>query len=201
MGFCTWAPVPGLDFPNLADAMGRTASSVLYDTWFWKDDLHLARRLYYGKIVRGQPTFVSPDFLPDFVAALGPERDAARLYLEGRLPREARLILDYLTDNGPQPSRALRRGARLAGRDRGAASERALVDLQRRFLICKVDLTGRTRGTYSYVWDLAERFWPEPFDEARGTSSAGARGRIRDRLVELGIEPGRAIEARLFLWR
>jgi hypothetical protein len=201
VGFCTWAPVPGLDFPNLAEAMGRTASSVLYDTWFWKDDLHLARRLYYGKIVRGQPTFVAADFLPDFVAALGSERDASRLYLEGRLPREARVILEYLTEHGAQPTRALRRGVRLASRDQGAASERAITELQRRFLICKVDLTGRTRGTYSYVWDLAERFWPEPFEEARGTPTHVARERIRERLCELGIAPSPALEARLLLWR
>jgi hypothetical protein len=195
LGFCTWGPVAGVAF------LGRTAWSVLGETWFWKDDLHFARRLYYARIVRGQPTFVSPDFLPDFVAALGSERDAGRLYLEGRLPRETRVILDYLTEHGPQPTRALRRGARLAGRDQSAATERALTDLQRRFLICKVNLTGRTRGTYSYVWDLAERFWPEPFDEARGTSTTLARDRVRARLVEMGIAPGRALEARLFLWR
>src|ERR671923_2685949 len=70
LGFCTWGAVPGLAFPNLAEAMGETASSVLGRTWFWKDDLHLERRLYYGKIIRGQPSFIAPDYLPDFVAAL-----------------------------------------------------------------------------------------------------------------------------------
>jgi len=28
-GFCTWGPIPGLAFPNLAEAMGETAGSVL----------------------------------------------------------------------------------------------------------------------------------------------------------------------------
>src|SRR5437588_12240331 len=39
-GFCTWGPVPRLTFPNLAEAMGETATSVLDRTWSWKDDLH-----------------------------------------------------------------------------------------------------------------------------------------------------------------
>ena len=39
-GFCTWGPVPRLPFPNLAEAMGETATSVLERTWSWKDDLH-----------------------------------------------------------------------------------------------------------------------------------------------------------------
>src|SRR5436309_2820158 len=54
LGFCTWAPVSGVGFPNLAEAMGESAWSVMEQTWFWKDDVHLEKRLYYGKIVRGQ---------------------------------------------------------------------------------------------------------------------------------------------------
>ena len=69
-GFCTWGPVPRLSFPNLAEAMGETATSVLERTWSWKDDLHFAQQLYYGKIIAGQPSFLAPDYLPDFIAAL-----------------------------------------------------------------------------------------------------------------------------------
>jgi hypothetical protein len=206
LGFCTWGPVPGLAFPNLAEAMGESAASVLGRTWFWKDDLHFARRLYYGKIIRGQPSFIAPEYLPDFVAALAGtgqevERDPTRLFMDGRLSREARTIYEYLVDHPAQPTRELRRGAGLRGKDLTAATERALAELQRRFLICKVDLTGRARATYSYVWDLAERFWPEAFDEARRTAPAAARGRIRGRLREFGLEPNAALEYRLLLWR
>lgn len=58
-GFCTWGPLPRLSFPNLAEAMGETATSVLGRTWYWKDDLHFAQQLYYGKIIGGQPSFIS----------------------------------------------------------------------------------------------------------------------------------------------
>jgi hypothetical protein len=70
LGFCTWAPVPRMAFPNLAAAMGETATSVLVRTWFWKDDLHFGRHLYYGKIIAGQPSFIAPGYLADFIAAL-----------------------------------------------------------------------------------------------------------------------------------
>jgi uncharacterized protein YcaQ len=183
--------------------MGETASSVLGRTWFWKDDLHLERRVHYGKIIKGAPSFIAPDYLPDFVAALAGrghqhERDVAYLYQEGRLSNLARLIHESLSLQPAQPSRVLRRGK---GAGSGTAWERALVELQRRFLICKVDLTGRTRGTYSYVWDLAERFWPDAFAEARGTAPMAARARIRARLREFGLTPSPALEDRLFLWK
>ena len=70
-GFCTWGSVPRLPFPNLAEAMGETASSVLERTWSWKDDLHFAQQLYYGKIITGQPSFLAPDYLPDFIKIRG----------------------------------------------------------------------------------------------------------------------------------
>ncbi len=202
LGFCTWGPLPRLAFPNLAEAMGETAWSVMGRTWFWKDDVHLQRRLYYGKIIAGQPSFVAPDYLPDFIAALGGrgqeiERNPEVLYEEGRVSRGALRIYEALESQPRQASGTLRRTLET----RSGSIERALVELQRRFLICKAELTGRTRGTYSYVWDLAERFWPEPFEEARGTGTAVARRRLRHRLRDFGLVPDEALESRLFWWR
>jgi hypothetical protein len=204
-GFCTWGPLPRLPFPNLAEAMGETATSVLERTWFWKDDLHFAQQLYYGKIIGGQPSFIAPDYLPDFIAALAgqdleQERDVNRLYFDGRLSGEAKTIYEFLLEHPAQPTRQLRCGTRLGEASKKLATERALVELQRRFLICKVDLTGRTRGTYSYVWDLAERFWPEAFADARRTSPTAARSTIRGQLHTFGITPNPKMENQLFLW-
>jgi hypothetical protein len=52
-------------------------------TWSWKDDLHFEQQLYYGKIIAGQPSFLAPDYLPDFISALAGrdlehERDVTR---------------------------------------------------------------------------------------------------------------------------
>ena len=200
-GFCTWGPIPGFAFPNLAEAMNHTATSVLAPTWYWKDDLHFARLLYYGKILAGQPTFLSPAFLPIFIAALGEEeRNAETLYLNGRLSRTAKTIYDYLLDHPQVPSRELRRGAQIGEKHLKTATEQALVELQRRFLVCKVDITGRTRGTYSYIWDLAESFAPDAFERAQAIDQEEAREQIRARLRLFGIEPGRTIDQKLFLW-
>jgi hypothetical protein len=50
------------------------------------------------------------------------------------------------------------------------------------------------------VWDLAERYWPERFAAAAGTSPAAARNRIRTHLAALGITATPLLEQRLFLW-
>ena len=128
------------------------------------------------------------------------ERDVTRLYFDGRLSGEAKAIYDWLLDHPALPTRELRRGARLGDPSKKLATERALVELQRRFLVCKVDLTGRTRGTYSYVWDLAERFWPQAFVDARHTSPVAARSKIRGQLREFDLSPSPQLEQHLFLW-
>jgi hypothetical protein len=225
VGFCTWLPVPGLDLPNLGEALAPEAggpvrrdvegpasaaqvdsNAVFERTWFWKDDLHLERRLYYALVIRGQPSFIATDVLPDLIAALGNgpgsiERDPHQLLQAGRLGLPAVVIHDFLRDQGAQPSRELHRGTGMRARTTHAQAIRAIVELQRRFVICKVGLTGRTRGVYSYLYDLAERFWPEAFVVASETDSEDARDRIRARLRSFGIEPDRRIEERLFLWR
>lgn len=197
LGFCTWAPVPGMSFPNLAEAMGETAWSVMGRTWYWKDDVHVKRRLYYAKVIAGQPTFIDPDYLPDFVAGLAggghdEERDPGRLYQEGRLSRATLRLHETLAERGPLSTGALRRF--------GVLTERGLLELQRRFLICKVDVASHRRGSYAYIWDLSERFWSDAFDEARRTTLGVARTRIRNRLRQFGVEPHSALESRLFLW-
>ncbi len=76
--------------------MGETATSVLAPIWSWKDDLHFGQQVYYGKNIGGQPSFIAPDYLSDFVAALAgqrlEERDPPRLHLDRRLSREAKAL-------------------------------------------------------------------------------------------------------------
>jgi hypothetical protein len=122
------------------------------------------------------------------------------LYFNGRLCGEAKVIYDWLLDHRVQPTRELRRGTRLGEPSKKLATERALVELQRRFLVCKVDLTGRTRGTFSYVWDRAERFWPQTFVNARHTAPSAARSKIRGQLRSFGLVSDPQLEQHLFLW-
>jgi len=62
-------------------------------------------------------------------------------------------------------------------------------------------LTGRTRGTYSYVWGHAARFWPAAFDATRQIAPDDARDYIRDRLFVYGVTLDAAAEHKLLLWR
>ncbi|HVK02457.1 MAG TPA: hypothetical protein VM490_03225 [Armatimonadaceae bacterium] len=177
VGFCSWQRferLPGL--PSLEEESGWSGHDLFNQTWFWKDDLHIERRLYYGQILAaGVPVFVSNALLPLFVAAQG-DNDPRTLYEQNRLPRAAVQIYEHVEREGPTPSNRLP----VSGADR----QRALIALQRPFLLTKAGLTGRGRGTYGYIWDRCEAHFPDVFTEAARLSVARARAGIRERLLE-----------------
>lgn len=181
VGFCTIDHVDPLpSFPNQADAMG--IDSAIGHTWFWKDDLHVEKRLYYTRLFFNRPGYISMQMLPLFIATNGEVAD--ELMLMGRMPLAQQTIYDILQVQGPISSRDLRKT--LTG-DVKRQSASALIALERAFIITKVAITGRTMQTYSYVWDLAERWVPWAFEEADRLGSKSSRAMILERLKLNGL--------------
>ena len=53
-----------------------------------------------------------------------------------------------------------------------------LVQLQQHFLITKVGLTGRTRGSYGYLWGSCQEFFPDAFVRASKLEVSEARAAL-----------------------
>jgi hypothetical protein len=165
VGLCAWRP--GTELRSLEDVTPWGERTML-GTWFWKDDLHLERRVCYGQLWNaGNPVFVSRALLPALIAAQG-DIDPDDLYEQGRLSRVARELYRHIDRNGPTPKNRLPYPPR-------TSQTPPLVQLQQTFLLTKTGLTGRTRGTYGYVWGKADAFWPEAFAAAAALPVAQAR--------------------------
>ena len=193
VGICSWrkmAKTPS--FPSLEEATPWDGNMLTLQTWFWKDDLHIEKRLYYGKLLDSEtPTFVSMAWLPVFIAAQG-DNDPYTLYEKGRLSQMAFEIYEHIERNGPTPASRMpwRRGSH----------QMHLIALERCFLVTKHGLTGRTRGTYGYLWGKADTFFPEAFDTAAKINVADARERIRLHLAAYGVTLSAAETAKKFRW-
>src|SRR5262245_17457993 len=69
-------PQAGVVLPSLWEAINGRERAIPHHhhdhalslTWTWKDSLPAARAIWYGKLIRGKPTFVSLDLLPAFYA-------------------------------------------------------------------------------------------------------------------------------------
>ncbi len=199
VGICLWTPMPNLDFPNLAEKMDLRKPDDIWDTWFWKDDLHEQKRLYYGKLLAGKPTFVSMDFLPNVVAALG-DVDPHNLHERGALTAEALRIYEALLRHRQMATGDLRRESGLADRSSKSAYDKAVTSLGAIFQICKTGITGRTRGTYGYRWGLVEDWVPEVLEQAARIRPHNAARAVADRLCEVGVDLRPKDLRRLFGW-
>lgn len=193
VGFCTIDRPAKYAFPYLAAAFPGAPDGVLGRIWFWKDDLHVERRLYYTQLFGAQPGFIGLEWLPVCIAAFGEVAD--ELIYSGRISQAAREAYEILEAEGPLPSRELREKMGVEARQR---SQSALLELERRFIITKTGLTGRERGTYGYILDLAERWVPDAFSQAGPLRREHALERILNRLRGWGIETDATYMRRVF---
>ena len=206
-GFCLWTRRRGWEsWPSLeavtpwvesADTNGEKidsfASPFMMQTWFWKDDLYIEKKLYYGQILgAGVAALVSLEMLPYLIASQG-DNDARTLYEKNRLPHLSLQVYEHIEKNGVTASNKLPVGFK----DR----YKSLIPLQQRFLLTKHSLTGRTRGKYGYNWGLCEEHFPDAFQAAAKLPVEKARETIRTHLSETqGISLTDTQAARIFHW-
>ena len=194
VGICTWRHQPKIAwFPSLEDVTTWKGRDLTYQTWFWKDDLHIERRLYFGMLLASDiPVFVSLALLPALIAAQG-DIDARTLHEKGLLASNALHVYEHIEQSGPTATNALPwpSGSRML----------YLATLQQKFLLTKCALTGRTRGTYGYRWDLCENVFPDSFTQAAYLSVSGAREQILSHINQKGADVTMERVARLLRWQ
>lgn len=137
-----WEAVAGADIEPFADGtMGDTEGRV----WGWKDLLPLDGAAWYGKLLRGRASFLSPDLVALLYRGQGRPDDHAA----AELSPEAHRLADALVAE-PQPSSVLRE---LAGR----RYDRAIRELQRALLVTGAGVREQSTGWPAAVFDLTCR--------------------------------------------
>lgn len=195
VGCCTSKELPGYpDFPN-QDAVIGELDATAPDPWFWKDDLHIEKRIYYTRVFGGQPGFISYTLLPVLIATNGAVAD--ELLFSGALSPEAQEIYHTIESHGPIPTKELKR---MLTPDAKRSANRVLIDLDRKFLITKTGITGRTRGTYSYIWGLAEQWIPDMLVAADRLGRNQAAAMLREHLAAFGVLPDSKFYSKVLGW-
>ena len=163
---CLWEAVVGRPHPRWPRRSHHDGGVGL--TWRLKDDLPAARRVYYGKLLRGRPVLVALDLFPAFYAlARGRQRarDYRAEYEAGRMSHTAHRLMEALVREHPQYTRELRGNTFLLEPRRTREFERAMAELQQGLWIVKCE--ERYEPTFSYRWNLLEVWLPEAVAEGR----------------------------------
>jgi hypothetical protein len=200
VGFCTGFTA-GLGVPCLREAIAGTREPVMPEhiqhdyaigmTWRIKDALPERRLVYYGKVIAGRPSFIARDLLGAFLRLRVEPGGYRKLYAKGGLSHCGKLVMDTLTKRGAAETRVLKLSSGYAQPSRRAVFDRAMKELQEKFLALKV---GERADPFSYVWDTMEHRWPDAIAEARTITRNEAAYRIVRKVFETaGFTSERAI--------
>jgi hypothetical protein len=191
VGFCT-AFTAGLGVPCLREAIVGEREPVADEhiqhdygivmTWRFKDSLPGRRLVYYGKVIAGRPSFIARDLLGAFLKLRVAPGSYRKLYERGMLSHCGKLVMDTLTKRGAAETRVLKLSSGYAQSSKRAVFDRAMRELQEKFLALKVE---ERADPFCYVWDTVEHRWGDAMREARALSRAEAAYRIVKRYFEV----------------
>ena len=194
---CLWEAVVGRARPRWPKRSHHDDGVGL--TWRLKDDLPAARRVYYGKLLRGRPLLVALELFPAFYALVRGRqraRDYPAEYEAGRLSLTARRLMDALAREHPQYTRELRANAFLLEPSRTREFERAMAELQQGLWVVKSE--ERYEPSFSYRWELVDAWLPDLVAEGRTLSRAAALDRLIARYAAGAVFTTPARLGRLF---
>jgi hypothetical protein len=194
---CLWEAVAGRERPRWPRHSHHDAGIGL--TWEIKDTLPAKRRCYYGKLVKRRPVLVALDLFPAFYALVRGRqraRDFGAEYRAGRMSATAKRLMDSFFRESPQYTRGLRADTFMLEPGKTREFERAMAELQQGLWIVKTE--ERYEPSFSYRWDLLERWLPEQVAEGRGLGRAAALDRVVARYLGGAVYSTPTRMARLF---
>jgi hypothetical protein len=200
VGFCA-AFTAGMGVPCLREAIEGmreppVPEHIQHDraimmTWNIKDTLPARKLVYYGKVMGGRPGFIARGLLAAFLRLRAEPRGYRALYERGTLSHCAKLVMDSLTRRGAAETKALKLGAGYAQAKMRGEFDRAMKELQERFLALKVE---ERYDPFTYVWDTMEHRWGEALREARTLTRSEAAYRVVRQYFEIaGFGSERAV--------
>jgi hypothetical protein len=210
-GYCMLFPVANVPLSSLYYAVTRRNPHVdfVWDKysvmlWRWKDELPRRRRAFYAKYFRARGTFISLKFLPHFLAM----RDAAvepgdheRLYAEGRIREDARVVWEALAEHGPLATLELRHACKMGTKASNVRFKRAILDLQCLLVAVHFGAEQETAAWASGRYELTCRAFPKETAAAQRIQPDQARRALAAKFLEWHTGAPPAQLARLFGWR
>jgi hypothetical protein len=168
--------------------------------WEMKNVLPAERKVYYGKVLKRRPTFVSLEMFPFFYALTrrtGSPRDHEDSCRRGEISPLARDLVSALHDSSPQLTRGLKLSvSRMAKEDR-PEFDRAMAELQARMFVVKV---AEQYEPFSFEWDLVRRTFAAEVRKARSIQPDRARIQILERYFRVQLVGSVTSISRLFGW-
>jgi hypothetical protein len=200
LGFALLFPNKGVVLPTLYEAasdeplesLGADWGPDADRVWMWKDELPRQGLAWYGRFLRGRPSFLAPDLLGDLYPRRGRPDDFEDAGLSEQAYRIARIILR----SGPQPTSALREALDIEGRRAADAFNASVGELGRALVTTHFGVEDEGGGWPTPLLELTARAFPIP--RRRGVEAA--RRRAADRFLDTMVAARPSELASAFGW-
>jgi hypothetical protein len=184
VGFALLFPKAGVALPSLWEAasdreirdLGREWGPDAERIWGWKDELPQEGLAWYGRFLRGHPSFLSPALLVDLYPRAGRPDDFEDAGLSPTAYRIARMLLK----SGALPTGAIREALDVEGRRGNERFSGAVTELGRALVVTNFGVEDEGAGWPSATLELTAR----AFKITRRRDPA--RGRLRAAETFLG---------------
>src|ERR1044071_9659195 len=131
--------------------------------WSIKDDVMRRGRCFYGKLIKGRSTFITPRLLPFFNAIWGVSQRLEKKVLS----TDAQAILKIMRREWEMASRDLREESGIRER---ARFDKAMTELQRPLKLIPTEVL--YEPTFTYIWSIPEARFAEQLKENVGRDEA-----------------------------
>jgi hypothetical protein len=200
VGFALLFPNRGVFLPSLYEAASdRPLSGPEGDwgpeadrVWGWKDELPRRGLAWYGRFLRGRPSFLAPPLLADLYPRTGRPDDFEGAQLSPAAHRIARILLR----SGPQSTAALREALDVEGRRAGEAFDRTIGELGRSLVVTHFGVEEAGAGWPTPILELTAR----AFEIPRRRNASSARLRAARRFLDTMLEARPEELGRAFGW-
>jgi hypothetical protein len=145
--------------------------------WTLKDQVMRRGKCFYGKLLKGNSTFIAERLLPFFNVLYGVSRKDEKTVLSA----DAKLVLKVLRNEWEMASRDLREAAGIKERSR---FDKAMAQLQKAMKIIPIEVL--YEPTFTYVWSIPEARFPEQL-KLRPTRDEALREVARAYLTGAGM--------------
>jgi hypothetical protein len=177
---CLREAIEGIREPPLPEHIQHDRAIIM--TWNIKDALPAKKLVYYGKALGGRPSFIARGLLAPFLRLRAEPRGYRALYERGMLSQCAKLVMEALARRGAAETKALKLSAGYAQPKMRGEFDRAMKELQEKFLALKVE---ERYDPFTYVWDTMAHRWGEALRDARILTRSEAAYRVVRRYFEI----------------
>lgn len=169
--------------------------------WTAKDELPARKMVYYGKVLKKRPAFISLKYLPYFYALSeanqGPDAFLVQ-FMRGELSLAAKKIMDSLSEHSPQITRDLKITSGHSNPAQRYAFDQAMAELQMKMYVVKI---AEFYDPFTFLWELVPNRYPDEIDKAKTLLPAQARYEILTQYFQNVIVSSEIFIQRLFGWQ